>query len=181
MTIGMVLFKELLNSLSKATFRFFDTTPTGRILNRFGKDFDSIDGMLPWMIEHVTVSVARFFGAVITVTFVVPWFLPVGALLAYCYVKLSMGYLAAGRDLRRMESTSRSPILAGFSDLVSGIVTGKYSGDCDVMCSLPDSLAVVRAFSAERQFIHGHYKRVDTSQRFWYFTWMLNRCTLALS
>lgn len=127
--LGMVLFKSLLLSLSEATFRFFDTTPTGRILNRFGKDFDTVDGALPFMVHHVTLSVAAFLGAVITVTVVVPWFLPVGAVLAYCYVKLSIGYLATGRDLRRMESTSRSPILAGFSDLVSGIVTGKQNSD----------------------------------------------------
>jgi ABC-type multidrug transport system fused ATPase/permease subunit len=133
---GMVLFRDLLHSLSGATFRFFDTTPTGRILNRFGKDFDTVDGMLPFMIEHVTGSVASFLGAVITVSFVVPWFLPVGALLAYCYVRLSIGYLNTGRDLRRMESTSRSPILAGFSDLVSGIVTGKHSCTSDALCSL---------------------------------------------
>jgi ABC-type multidrug transport system fused ATPase/permease subunit len=126
-SLGVVLFKKLLTSLSEGTFRFFDTTPTGRILNRFGKDFDTVDGMLPFMIHHVTTSVASFLGAVITVTLVVPWFLPVGALLAYCYVQLSIGYLATGRDLRRMESTSRSPILAGFSDLVSGIVTGTHT------------------------------------------------------
>ena len=42
------------------------------------------------------------------------------------YVRMSIGYLRTGRDLRRMESTSRSPILAGFSDLVSGIVTGTF-------------------------------------------------------
>lgn len=77
------------------------------------------------MIQHVTGSVAAFLGAVGTVTFVVPFFLPVAAVLAYCYVLLSIGYLATGRDMRRMESTSRSPILAGFSDLVSGIVTGE--------------------------------------------------------
>jgi len=49
--------------------------------------------------------------------------------------------------------------LAGFSDLVSGIVT-------------------VRAFSAERQFFDGHCRRVDTTNRFWYFSWMLNRWLL---
>jgi hypothetical protein len=36
--------------------------------------------------------------------------------------------------------------------------------------------SLVRAFSAERQFLNAHYKRVDNNQRFWYFTWMVNRC-----
>lgn len=171
------MFKSLLLSLSDATFRFFDTTPTGRILNRFGKDFDTIDGSLPFMVYHVTTSVTSFLGAVVTVTVIAPWFLPVAVILAYCYVRLSTGYLATGRDLRRLESNSRSPILAGFSDLVSGIVTGKSALLAyDQHTQQGNAMAVVRAFSAERQFLHGHYQRVDTSQRFWYFTWMLNRC-----
>jgi hypothetical protein len=126
------------------------------------------------MLQHMTTSLASFFGAVITVTVVVPWFLPVGAVLAYCYVRLSLGYLATGRDLRRLESTSRSPILAGFTDLVSGIVTGEYVSRRGYLTS--EAAIPVRAFSAERQFFDGHCKRVDTTNRFWYFSWMLNRC-----
>ncbi|KAF8580919.1 multidrug resistance-associated ABC transporter [Ramaria rubella] len=156
---GLVLFERLIISLSGATFRFFDITPTGRILNRFGKDFDLVDSMLPMMMHNLTAFIAAFFGAAVTVIIVVPGFLPIAAIITFIYVRLSLGYLATGRDLRRMESNSRSPILAGFSDLVGGIVT-------------------VRAFSLERQFLAGHYKRVDTSQRFWYFTWMINRWLL---
>ena len=121
---GLVLFREMLINLSHATFRFFDITPLGRILNRFTKDIDMIDGMLPFILRHMATSLASFIGAVITVAVVVPWFIPVGALVTYCYVRLSIGYLATGRDLRRLESTSRSPILASFGDLVGGIVTG---------------------------------------------------------
>ncbi|KAF8581299.1 multidrug resistance-associated ABC transporter [Ramaria rubella] len=156
---GLVLFERLIISLSDATFRFFDITPTGRILNRFGKDFDTVDSHLPFMMHNLTAFIAAFFAAATTVIIVVPGFLPIAAIITFIYVRLSLGYLATGRDLRRMESNSRSPILAGFSDLVSGIVT-------------------VRAFSLERQFLAGHYKRVDTSQRFWYFTWMINRWLL---
>ena len=178
MSAGRLLFQDLLASLREATFRFYDTTPTGRILNRFGKDFDTLDGMLPFMVHHMTTALASFVGAVLTVSVVVPWFLPVGAVLAYCYVRLSVGYLATGRDLRRLESTSRSPILAGFSDLVSGIVTGECArlvgGSC--CARLTPWSPAVRAFSAERQFFEGHCRRVDTTNRFWYFTWMLNRC-----
>ncbi|KAF8518374.1 hypothetical protein BU17DRAFT_90966 [Hysterangium stoloniferum] len=159
MRSGLVLFENLLTNLSGATFRFFDTTPIGRILNRFGKDFESIDQLLPFMLHHCSSSIASFMGAVVTVIFVVPWFLPVAAVIAYLYFRLSIGYLTTGRDLRRMESTTRSPIMAGFSDLVSGIVT-------------------VRAFSAESKFLKGHFNRVDKCNRFWYFSWMLNRWLL---
>ncbi|GJJ07979.1 hypothetical protein Clacol_002186 [Clathrus columnatus] len=124
MRSGLVLFCQLLSKLSTATFRFFDTTPTGRILNRFGKDFETIDSNLSFSLYFVSSSVASFMGAVITVIFVVPFFTPVAFIIAFMYFQLSVRYLKTGRDLRRMESTTRSPILAGFSDLVSGIITG---------------------------------------------------------
>ena len=40
------LFKGLLSSVMHATMRWFDVTPTGRILNRFQKDIETIDGTL---------------------------------------------------------------------------------------------------------------------------------------
>ena len=167
---GRVLFRNLLTSLSAATFRFYDTTPTGRILNRFGKDFDSLDGMLAFLLLH-TSSVATFLAAVITVAPIIPWLIPVAVLFSvshhimlelvvsvldthhsfskHLYTRLSLGYLSTSLNLRRMESTTRSPILAGLMSLI-------------------DIITLVRAFSAEKQFLH--YKRVDTSNKFWYFT-----------
>ena len=55
---------------------------------------------------------------------------------------LAIGYLNTGRDLRRMESNSRSPIFSGFGELLEGIVT-------------------IRAFSAERRFLDGLHLKVD--------------------
>jgi hypothetical protein len=55
---------------------------------------------------------------------------------------LAIGYLNTGRDLRRMESNSRSPIFSGFGELLEGIVT-------------------VRAFSAEQRFLDSLHAKVD--------------------
>ena len=41
----------------------------------------------------------------------------------YFYYNLSLGYIQTGRDLRRMESNTRSPIFASFGELLDGIVT----------------------------------------------------------
>jgi ABC-type multidrug transport system fused ATPase/permease subunit len=80
-------------------------------------------------------------------------------LMSLQYYKLSAGYLDAGRDLRRMESTNRSPIFASFGETLEGIVT-------------------VRAFSAERRFLETLHSRVDQTTKFWYGFWMLNRWLL---
>ena len=57
-----------------------------------------------------------------------------------------MGYVNTGRDLRRMESNTRSPIYSDFGELLEGIVT-------------------VRAFSAEERFLNNLHKKVDTTTK----------------
>ena len=62
--------------------------------------------------------------------------------MGYVYRILAIGYLNTGRDLRRMESNSRSPIFSGFAELLEGIVT-------------------VRAFSAEQRFLNDLHGKID--------------------
>lgn len=62
------------------------------------------------------------------------------------YRQLAIGYLNTGRDLRRMESNSRSPIFSEFGELLEGIVT-------------------VRAFSAERSFLDDLHGKIDVTTK----------------
>ena len=62
------------------------------------------------------------------------------------YYIYAIGYLNTGRDLRRMESNTRSPIFANFGELLEGIVT-------------------VRAFSAEKRFLEFHTSKVDLTTK----------------
>lgn len=94
---------------------------TGRILNRFSKDIETIDSSLASSLQNVNTSVATFVAALITVSAIFPIFLIPAFFLGYFYVKLAIGYLNTGRDLRRMESTNRSPIFSGFSELLDGL------------------------------------------------------------
>lgn len=75
-----------------------------------------------------------------------PLFLVPATALGFVYRELGLGYLSTGRDLRRMESNSRSPIFSDFGELLEGIVT-------------------VRAFSAERRFLDNLHKKIDMTTR----------------
>ncbi|KAJ6562715.1 multidrug resistance-associated ABC transporter [Mycena vulgaris] len=154
-----LLFKQLLVSVVRATFRFHDTTPLGRMLNRFGLDMDKIDSDLAGSLQTVNSSLAGFFASVITITVVFPGFLFPAVVLGFIYYRLALGYLNTGRDLRRMESNSRSPIYSDFGELLEGIVT-------------------VRAFSAENRFLDNLHTRISTATKMWYIFWMTNRWLL---
>lgn len=154
-----ILFKRLLVTVVRATFRFHDTTPQGRMLNRFGKDIETIDSSLAGSLQAVNSSLASFFAAIITVAVVFPYFLIPAFFIGFAYRELAISYLNTGRDLRRMESNTRSPIFSDFGELLEGIVT-------------------VRAFSAERRFLNNLHKRIDTTTKMWYTFWMTNRWLL---
>ncbi|KAF7311403.1 hypothetical protein MKEN_01042200 [Mycena kentingensis (nom. inval.)] len=154
-----LLFKSLLVTVVRATFRFHDTTPQGRMLNRFGKDIETIDSSLSSSLQQVNSSLAGFIAAVITVTVVFPVFLIPASFIGYFYYIYAVGYLNTGRDLRRMESNSRSPIFSDFGELLQGIVT-------------------VRAFAAEKRFLDNLHKRIDLTTKMWYTFWMTNRWLL---
>ena len=82
------------------------------------------------------------------------------------YRQLAIGYLNTGRDLRRMESNSRSPIFSGFGELLEGIVTVRAplfeeGGDGFV----DSSLEQVRAFSAERRFLDDLHLKIDITTK----------------
>ncbi|KAI0003794.1 ABC transporter type 1, transmembrane domain-containing protein [Russula compacta] len=154
-----VLFMRLLDSIVRATMRWHDTTPQGRMLNRFSKDIETVDSSLAGSLQAVNSSLATFAASIITVAVIFPLFLLPASIMGYAYRLLAIGYLNTGRDLRRMESNSRSPIFSGFGELLEGIVT-------------------VRAFSAERRFLDSLHTKIDLTTQMWYSFWMTNRWLL---
>ncbi|KAL0952989.1 hypothetical protein HGRIS_007200 [Hohenbuehelia grisea] len=154
-----VLFRRLLITVVRATFRFHDTTPQGRLLNRFGKDIETLDLSLAGSLQSVNACMASLLASVLTVGFIFPLFLVPAFLVGLVYRELSIGYLNSGRDIRRMEANSRSPIFSDFGELLEGIVT-------------------VRAFSAEQRFLDNLHRKIDLTTKMWYGFWMTNRWLL---
>ncbi|EGO28860.1 hypothetical protein SERLADRAFT_434751 [Serpula lacrymans var. lacrymans S7.9] len=153
------LFSRMFVGVVRATMRWHDTTPQGRMLNRFGKDMETIDSTLSDYLAAVNTTLASFAAAIVTVAVFFPSFLIPAFFISLVYRQLAIGYLNTGRDLRRMESNSRSPIFSGFSELLEGIVT-------------------VRAFSAEKRFLDDLHVKIDKTTMMWYNFWMTNRWLL---
>jgi ABC-type multidrug transport system fused ATPase/permease subunit len=129
---------------------FFDLTDpsisAGRILNRLSRDMEVLDSSLSNSLRAVLFRLATFVASIATVAYVFPIFLIPACIISFFYYQISKGYVNAGRDMRRMQSTTRSPIFAGFAETLEGIVT-------------------VRAFSAERRFVGNLVQKVDLSTK----------------
>jgi ABC-type multidrug transport system fused ATPase/permease subunit len=156
---AVTIHDRLLGTVLKSTVRFFDTTPLGRIINRFSKDIETIDGSLNSSLMTVIVYVANLFVAVAVVATIVPWFLVPAAIISYLYYQYTLLYLRAGRSVRRLEATLRSPIYSGFSEVLDGVVS-------------------VRAFGVEERFFKTLCDQVDKTQSAFYYYWMMNRWLL---
>ncbi|KAI0357687.1 multidrug resistance-associated ABC transporter [Trametes cingulata] len=151
-----ILFERLLRAVVRATMRWHDVTPQGRILNRFSKDIESVDSSIAASIHALSQCSAAWAASVLTIIVVFPTFIFPAVALAFFYYRISILYLNSSRDIQRMEANSRSPIFANFGELLDGIVT-------------------VRAFGAEQRFLHSLYDQVDLNTQMWYLVWMLNR------
>ena len=147
------LFGRLLRTVVCATMRWMDTTPSGRIMNRFSKDIETVDSSLASSLQAVNTSMASFLASILTIAYIFPVFLIPAAALGAVYYSLAIGYLNTGRDLRRMESNARSPIFSGFGEMLEGIVT-------------------VRAFSAERPFLDDLFQRIDSMTKVRFFSFI---------
>src|SRR6266540_1084821 len=100
---------------------FFDTTPIGRILNRFTTDINTIDDALQRSARDCLAGILNFLVSLGVILYLVPSFVPVALFIAWLYIRLAPQYVRASRDLRRLESISLSPALAGFDELLRGI------------------------------------------------------------
>uniref|UniRef100_A0A2M4AEM2 Putative abc transporter c family member n=1 Tax=Anopheles triannulatus TaxID=58253 RepID=A0A2M4AEM2_9DIPT len=110
-----------------APMRFFDTNPSGRILNRFSKDMGAIDELLPKaMIEAIQILLVMI-GILTMIAIVNPLLLLplIGAVALYA-VALKL-YLRPIQDLKRLEGITRSPVFSHLSATLTGLSTIRSS------------------------------------------------------
>ena len=127
-----VLFEDFSNAVFHAPLRWLDTTPTGRILNRFTADFNVIDESmadgLGFFLNQVFQLAAILVAGVLVSPLVIVF---AGILLSIC-VYLARFYLPGTRDVKRIESVTRSPIFEQLESALVGIGTIRAFGMTDV-------------------------------------------------
>ncbi|RUS92073.1 hypothetical protein EGW08_000097 [Elysia chlorotica] len=129
-----VVHKRLLSAVLKAPISFFDSTPIGRILNRFSSDLYSVDDSLPFILNIFLAQAYGILGTLVVTCYGLPWFLvcliPLGAL----YYKIQHYYRHTSRELKRLSSVTLSPIYAHFSETVMGLSTIKAMRHSERFC-----------------------------------------------
>ncbi|KAL2319480.1 hypothetical protein Fmac_028449 [Flemingia macrophylla] len=146
---AQALFTKMLHNVLRAPMAFFDSTPTGRILNRASTDQSVLDMEMANKIGWCAFSIIQIIGT-IAVMCQVAWqvfviFIPVTAVCIW-YQRY---YTPTARELARLAQIQITPILHHFSESLAGA-------------------AAIRAFDQEGRFIYTNLLLVDGFSRPWF-------------
>ncbi|EYC37192.1 hypothetical protein Y032_0816g2504 [Ancylostoma ceylanicum] len=117
------LHAPLLHNLLRSPMSFFDTTPLGRILNRCAKDIEVVDIFLPLDFRYLGLCILQLLSTLTIIVISTPIFVVVLVPLAIIYYFFLRFYVPTSRQLKRLESTHRSPIYSHFSETIQGAAT----------------------------------------------------------
>ena len=159
-TLGTSASRTMLHNamtrVLRAPMSFFDTTPLGRITNRFAKDVDVMDNNLTDAMRMYFFTLAMITSVFILIIVYFHYFaIALGPLLLMFLFSASY-YRSSAREIKRHESVLRSEVFARFSEAVSGT-------------------ASIRAYGIQDHFTNGIYKSVDQMNSAYYLTFSNQR------
>ncbi|XP_071243709.1 ATP-binding cassette sub-family C member 4-like isoform X2 [Salvelinus alpinus] len=150
------LHNRMFNSILRTPVRFFDINPIGRVLNRFSKDIGQLDAALPWTFVDFIQIFLQIIGVVAVAASVIPWILIPLAPLIIVFLFLRRYFLQTSRDVKRLESTTRSPVFSHLSSSLQGLWT-------------------IRAFRAEERFQNTFDAYQDLHSESWFLFLVTSR------
>lgn len=150
------LHKILLDGVMHSSMAFFDTTPKGRIVNRFAKDTDIIDTAIPNSLKSTLTSLFEVLSTVLVIIFSFPSFIIILIPISIFYYFIQKVFISTSRQLKRLESITRSPIYSHFQETLAGTGT-------------------IRAYNSENMFISHSDELIDTNQSCQHASLVANR------
>ena len=123
-------FIGMVHAVTKAPMSWFDTTPQGRILNRVSSDTASVDERVPNTLRDTVDATVRIVGTLFLVAWFSPWFCLLLPLIAFFFFHIQRAYRRTTRELKRFDSTSRSPIFSNFTGCLNGMTSIHAFNQC---------------------------------------------------
>ncbi|KAM2799693.1 hypothetical protein COP1_004503 [Malus domestica] len=117
------LHDALLNAIMRAPMVFFHTNPTGRIINRFAKDLGDIDRGVAMVVNMFMGQVWQLFSTFVLIGIVSTISLWAIMPLLILFYAAYLFYQSTSREVKRLDSISRSPVYAQFGEALNGLST----------------------------------------------------------
>ena len=116
------LHTKMLVAILMAPVRFFDTNPSGRIMNRFARSVGEMDESLPYGVLDFLRFLLLVCSSVLLVSAVNPWMLLASISLMTSLTFLAVYFLRTAREVKRLESIACSPLYAHVAETIDGVV-----------------------------------------------------------
>ncbi|KAL1826245.1 hypothetical protein ACET3Z_004657 [Daucus carota] len=141
------LHNSMLYSILRAPMVFFHTNPIGRMINRFSKDLGDIDREVAtygnMFLSQVCQLLSTFVLIGIVSTIALWALMPLLILFYAAYIY----YQSTAREIKRLDSITRSPVYAQFGEALNGLST-------------------IRAYKAYERMVNMNGKSMDNNVRF---------------
>ncbi|GME83267.1 unnamed protein product [Ambrosiozyma monospora] len=150
------MFEDLLARVLGANLRFFDSTPVGRLTNRFSDDIEFLDQDIAYQVDFLFSVLFSSVTVILVICVITPSFILLSIIIAAAYYTIGTFYLTLSRDLKRFSSISKSPIYQHFTETLTGITT-------------------IRAYGDERRFLVQNLNYIDISNKPRFYISVSNR------
>ncbi|KAL8723177.1 MAG: hypothetical protein Q9181_007335 [Wetmoreana brouardii] len=151
-----VMLHDAMTRVLRAPMGFFDTTPLGRITNRFSKDVDTMDNNLTDSIRMYFFTLAMIVSVFTLIIVFFHYFAIALGPLFLIFLFSAAYYRASAREMKRHESVLRSGVFSRFGEAVSGVSS-------------------IRAYGLEDRFVRGIRQSVDEMNSAYYLTFSNQR------
>ena len=151
-----IMLKRAMTRVLRAPMSFFDTTPLGRITNRFAKDVDIMDNNLTDAMRMYFFTLAMITSVFILIIVYFHYFAIALGPLFLMFLFSASYYRASAREIKRHEAVLRSGVFARFSEAVSGTSS-------------------IRAYGLQDHFTVGLKREVDQMNSAYYLTFSNQR------
>ncbi|KAI0986807.1 hypothetical protein GJ496_009667 [Pomphorhynchus laevis] len=151
-----LVHSTLLKRLVRGTMEFYNVTPIGRIHILLSSDIDVIDSNLTQSLASAVLTLVSILCTIIIITTSNPIFLTIIIPIGFMFYILQRIYISTSRQLYRLHSENRHPIISHFSETLNGLQS-------------------IRACSMNKYFIAKNYNLQNINNKVYYSTIIINR------
>ena len=151
-----VMLQNSMTRVLRAPMGFFDTTPLGRITNRFSKDVDTMDNNLTDAMRMYFFTLAMITSVFTLIIVFFHYFAIALGPLFLIFLFSAAYYRASAREIKRHEAVLRSGVFARFGEGVSGTSS-------------------IRAYGLQDRFVQGIREAIDQMNSAYYLTFSNQR------
>ncbi|XP_052826959.1 ATP-binding cassette sub-family C member 5 [Octopus bimaculoides] len=117
------LHEQMLQHIINMPMSFFDSTPTGRIINRFSSDILELDNRLPLSGEITLLGIVLLLAVIISLIIIAPHVTVAFILLLIIFVVISWTFTRSVLEIKKLDNTSRSPLISLITTSLYGLTS----------------------------------------------------------